>query len=85
MAFKMKGMNFGKGTGSALKKDKKSLSKRYADKVLSEGKTKAGKVIRKVHDFVVDNATNVGANITGTKAKSMAEMRAEHNKKKNKK
>ena len=68
-----------------MKKDKKSLSKRYADKVLSEGKTKAGKVIRKAHDFLVDTAMNMGATITGTKAKSMAEMRAEHNKKKNKK
>ena len=35
MAFKMKGMNFGKGTGSALKKDPSKT--RIGDKITSAG------------------------------------------------
>ena len=57
MAFKMKGMNFGKGTGSALKKDKK-----FKDTKTHVGVDKGATVVTKgARTKVGDSADNKGA------------------------
>tara|TARA_R100001510_G_C7451604_1_gene76237 strand:+ start:38 stop:430 length:393 start_codon:yes stop_codon:yes gene_type:complete len=61
-----------------MKKNKKSLSQRYADKILSPGKTRVGKAIRKAHDFIVDSSILASTGYIP----SMAELRKRHQEKK---
>ena len=58
MAFKMKGMNFGKGTGSAFKKDKK-----FKDTKTHVGHTEGGAIVvtKGARTSVGDEGGNKGA------------------------